>query len=80
MKQFKDRKTLYGNLSPKNITELKVWGLMHVDLIGSYSKSIRQNITGVTIINNNVSLTCRTMINPATGWFKVVKIPTYELD
>ena len=46
----------------------------------SYIKSIRQHKTGSTIIRNNAGLTCRTMINPATGWFDIVEIPTLYLD
>ena len=26
------------------------------------------------------SLTCMTMIDPVTGWFEIVKIPTFDLD
>ena len=55
--QFKNRKTLYGHLPPKNITELKPWDLVHVDVIAPYSKSIRQYKPDSTSINNNVSLT-----------------------
>ena len=53
---------------------------MHVDLIVPYSESIRQQKPGGSIIINNVSLTCMTMVNPATGWFEIVKVPTYGLD
>ena len=48
--QFKNRKTLYGHLPPKNTTELKPWDTVHVDLIGPYSKSIRQQQSGGTVI------------------------------
>ena len=78
--QFKGRKTLYGHLPPTNITELKPWDLVHVDLIGPYSKSIRQHHPGGNIIRNNFILTCMMMIDPATGWFEIFKIPTYHLD
>ena len=37
---FKKRNTIYGCLSPKNITELKPWRMVHVDLIGPYRNSI----------------------------------------
>ena len=67
-------------MPPKNIAELKPWDLVHVDLIGPYSKSIIQQQSGRSIIKTNVSLTCMTMIDPATGWLKIVKIPTYNLD
>ena len=53
---------------------------MHVDLIGTYIKSIKQQQPGGAIINNDVSLACMTMINPATGWFEIVLVPTYNLD
>ena len=38
--------------------------MVHVDLIGPYVKYIRQQQTGGAIINNNVSLTFMTMIDP----------------
>ena len=53
---------------------------VHVDLIGSYSKYIRKQHPGGTIIKNNISLTCMVMINPAIGWFEIFKVPTYDLD
>ena len=53
---------------------------MHVDLIGPYSKYIRQHQRGGYIIKNNVSLTCMKMIDPDTYWFEVVKVPTYDID
>ena len=31
-------------MPPKNIAELKPWDLVHVDLIGPYSKSIIQQL------------------------------------
>ena len=71
----KKRKTLYVNLPPKEIGELRPWDLAHVDLIVPYSKSTRQQHPVRTIIKNNVSITCMTMIDPATGWFKISEIP-----
>ena len=53
---------------------------MHVDLLVPYSKSIRQQNTGGTVIRNNSSLACMKMIGPATGWFEIVKIPTFDLE
>ena len=38
--QFKNRNNIYEYLSPKNITELKTWGFLHVVLIVPYNKSI----------------------------------------
>ena len=78
--QFKERKSLSGNLPPKNIAELKPWDSVHVDLISPYKKSIRQKKPGGTIIRNNASLTCMKMIEPTTGWFDIAKITTFDLD
>ena len=52
---------------------------MCVELIGTYSKSITKQYPGGAIISNNVSLTCMEMIKPTTVWFKIVRIPTYDL-
>ena len=67
-------------MPPKNFAELTLWDLVHVDLIGPYSKSIIKQQLGGAIINNNVSLTCMTIINPPMGWFEIIKIPTYNLN
>ena len=53
---------------------------MNVDLIGPYSKSTKQQKKGGSIINNNISLTCMTMIDPATGWFEIIEVQTYDID
>ena len=47
--QLKKRKTPYGRLLPKNTAELKPLDTVHVDLIGTYSKSMRQQHTGGAI-------------------------------
>ena len=52
---------------------------MNVDLIGPYSKYRRKQQLGGAIIKNNVNLTCMTMIGFATGWFKIVEIPMFNL-
>ena len=78
--QFKNRKTICGHLPPNNITELKPWDTVHVDLIGPYIKSIRQHQPGGTFIRRNASLTYITMIDPATGWFEIFEIPTFDLE
>ena len=53
---------------------------MHVDPIGKYSKSKRQQKPCDASINNNGSLTCVTVIGPATGWFEIIKLLMYDLD
>ena len=77
---LKNRKTLYGNLPPKIIEELKPRDLVHLDLIGPYSKSIIQHQTGDALIKNNVSFTCMKMTDPETGWLEIIEITTYKLD
>ena len=52
---------------------------MHVGLIVPYNKSIRQHQPAGAIIKNNVSLTYMMMIDPATGWFEIIKVPTSDL-
>ena len=76
--QFKNRKTIYGHLPPKNIAELKPWDAVHVNLIGPYFKSIRQQHPGGNVILNNASITYMTMIYPATGWFEIFEVPTFD--
>ena len=78
--QFKKINTLYGRLPPKNTVELKPWNTLHVDLICTYNKSIRQQKPGSKIIKNNVSLACMKMVGPATDWFEIVKVSTYFLN
>ena len=75
----KKRNIIFGHLPPKNISELKTWDLVHVDLIGPHSKSIRQKQPGSAIIRKNVSLTCMRMIDPVPGWLEIVEIPTFNL-
>ena len=78
--KFKNRNTLYGRLPPNNTLELKLWDTVHVDLIGTYSKSIRQKHQGGTVIRNNSSLTCMTIIDPSIGWFDIVEKPMFDLE
>ena len=76
--QFKNRDTIYGRLTPKNTAKPKRCDAVHVDLIGTYRKSIRQQQTGGDIIFSN--LACMKMINPAMGWFEIIEVPTFDLD
>ena len=78
--RFKKRNTLYGLLPPKNIAELKTWDTVHVDLLGLYSKSYRQQQPVGAIIKNDISLTCMKMIDLAKGCFEIPKVLTYDLD
>ena len=58
---------------------IKLWDMVHVDLIVPYSKYIRQQQRGSAIIRNNICLVFMT-INPATGWLKISKVPMFNLD
>ena len=78
--QFKNRKTLYEHLPTNNIEELKPRDSVHVYLIGPYSKSIRQHHPIGAIVKNNFSLTCMAIIDSATGWFEIVKLPMYDIN
>ena len=80
MKTVQKINTLYGRLPPKKIAGFKLWDMVHVELIGLYRKSIRQQQPVVDIINNDVSLTSMKIIDPATGWFEIFEVPTFDLD
>jgi hypothetical protein len=45
--------------------------MLCIDLVGPYT--IGKN-------NNKVKLHCLTMIDPATGWFKIIEIPNRQAD
>ena len=53
---------------------------MHIELIGLYSESIRQQKPCGTVIRKNAILTCMTMIEPDKGWFDIAEIPTFDLE
>ena len=72
---FKNCKTCYGLLPPKNISELKPWDFLHMYLIVPYTKSIIQHHPGVAIIQKDGSLTCMKIINPVMGWFEIFEAP-----
>ena len=78
--QFKNRNIFYGRLPLNNISELKPWYTVHVDLIGPYRNSTEQQQPGGATINIYFSLTCMTIIDPATGWFEIVKLPMFDID
>jgi hypothetical protein len=59
----------YGLLPPKEIGELKPWHTVHVDLIGPYTVTAKQQQPAKKIVSTELKLTCMTFIDPATGWF-----------
>ena len=77
---FKKRSKRYGKLPPKDIGLLKPWHTVHVDLIGPYTKTVKQMQPGGTVTEVDLYLTCMTFIDPATGWFEITQVPYYDLD
>ena len=77
--QFKNKNKLYGHLPPKIITKLKPCNLVNINLIGIYSNLIMQQKTVGAIIPNYLIFTCMTLIDPATGWFKIVQVPCFDI-
>ena len=69
----KKKTTKYGHLPPK-AAETKPWEVLCVDLIGPY-KIKQPKRKGK---NKDLELFCLTMIDPATGWFEMVRIPNKE--
>jgi hypothetical protein len=66
----KKRKRKYAHHPPKE-AETVPWRTVCVDLIGPYT------IKGAD--NTLPEFMCMTMIDPATGWFEVVELPTTEV-
>ena len=54
--------------------------MVYIHLIGTYSKSIRQQQLGGTILQKYISLTCMMVIDPITVWFEIFKFPFFELN
>ena len=78
--KIKNIKTIYVHMPPKNISELKPWDSVHVNLIGPYSKSIIKQHICRYFSKNNFSLACMKMIDPATAWFEIVEVPTFDFN
>ena len=78
--RHKPRKRKYGKLPARSVGELVPWQTVHTDLIGPYAITAKQFQTDGSIIDKEFSLTCMTMIDPVTGWFEIVEIPSYIVD
>ena len=70
-RKTKKKQTKRGLLPPKANVETIPWHTLCIDLIGPYSFGHKEN---------QVELWCMTMIDPATGWFEIVEIPTKRAD
>ena len=53
---------------------------MHIDLIVPYANSIRKKQPCGAVIKKYVRLAWITMIDTSTGWYKIAKVPFFELD
>ena len=71
-KLLKKKTGKYGKLPPKE-AEINPWHTLCIDLIGPYTLGDKKKGTECT-------LWCMTMIDPATGWFELVQIPTKRAD
>ena len=67
----KRTKKKYGHLPPKEAEGIP-WETLCVDQIGPYKIKRKRKST--------LELWCLTMIDPATGWFEIVNIPTKRAD
>ena len=75
----KKKKTKYGHLPPKTIGQLKPWHTVQVDLIGPYTKTVKQLQPGSDKPKKvDLQLIAMTFIDPATGWFEISEVPAID--
>ena len=69
-KEFKKYNQKYGQLSLKDVSkEIAPWDVVQINTIGPYSVT--------TNTGKLLSLSCKTMIDPATGWFEIKRNERY---
>ena len=78
--KFKSRKRKYGHVPPKNVGTLTPWDTVHVDLIGPYSITAKQDQPDGSIQTKTLQLTCMTMLDPVSGWFEITEVPKFIVD
>eukprot|EP00804_Cyclotella_cryptica_P014532 CCRYP_004821-RA/>CCRYP_004821-RA protein AED:0.22 eAED:0.22 QI:0/0/0/1/0/0/2/0/312 len=66
----KQRQSKYGKL-PTKLAITNPWEALCVDLIGPYTLKGKDK--------TQIDFMCITMINPATSWFEIVKLPASQL-
>ena len=76
-KEFKKRQSKYGKLPPKPAPEVVPWHTLCIDLIGPYTFGKKDSDPKK---DDSFSLMCLTMIDPATGWFEIVRVPNKQAD
>ena len=67
----KKKELKYGELPPKPAPEIIPWHTLCIDLIGDYKFGYKEN---------EATLTCLTMIDPATGYFELVEVDRKRAD
>ena len=73
-------RSCYGHLPPKNLAELKPCHIDHIDLIGPYTKKVKQHQPDNIFKDIYLQLCCMTFIDPATGWFEITEVPYYDTE
>ena len=63
-----------------NIARLQLWNTVHIDLIGPYTKMVKQHQPGNIVKEVDLHLTCMTFIDPSTGWFEIAQVPYFDMD
>ena len=63
-----------------NIKNLQPWDTVHTDLVGPYSVTTQQYQPDGSQKEVTLQLTCMTMLDPATGWFEIVEVPSYIVE
>jgi hypothetical protein len=60
----------YGHI-PSKLVIPTLWRVLCVDLVGPYTLKGKDS--------SSIDFMCLTMINPATGWFEIVELPTIRV-
>jgi hypothetical protein len=69
-----------GKLNPKD-PKVVPWETVCIDLIGPYPiGKIKKDKNGKVISDTLTTLHAMTMIDPTTGWFKIIKVPNKRAD
>ena len=59
---FKKHSKCYGKLLPKDVRQLTPWHTVQVDLIGQYTKTVKQIQPGGTVTEVKLCLTCMILL------------------
>ena len=65
-------------MSPKIIEYINAWNLVHVDLLGAYFKSVKQNQPVGSINLKDIIIKLIEMIDHATVWFEIMQVPSFD--